>query len=65
MPPKILINLEAKNFKHVETILNKKNKQKINIIKPKVGEKQKHIKLAEKNAIENIKLKKIRLDNLA
>ena len=36
--------------------------KKVNIIKPKVGEKLKHIKLAEKNATENIKLKKASLD---
>ena len=58
MPPKILINIDNKNFKNVENILSKKNNKKINIIRPKVGEKQKHIRLAEKNAIENIKLKK-------
>ena len=39
-PPKILINLDAKTFNNVESILTKKNKQKTNIIKPKVGEKQ-------------------------
>ena len=63
VPPKILINLNAKNFMNVGTILSIKNKQKVNIIKPKVGEKQRHIKLAEKNAIENIKLKKISLES--
>jgi len=63
VPPKILVNLDAINFKNVETILSKKSNQKINIIKPKVGEKQKHIKLAERNATENIKLKKASLEN--
>ncbi len=61
-PPKILINLDAKTFNNVEIILTKKNNQKTKIIKPKVGEKQKHIKLAEKNATENIKLKKASLE---
>ena len=62
-PPKILINIDNKNFKNVENILSKKNKKKINIIQPKVGEKQKHIRLAEKNAIENIKLKKASIES--
>lgn len=63
IPPKVLINLDVKNFKHVETILSKKNKKKVKIIRPKVGEKQKHIKLAENNAIENIKLKSVNLES--
>ena len=62
-PPKILINIDNKNFKNVENILSKKNNKKINIIQPKVGEKQKHIRLAEKNAIENIKLKKASIES--
>ena len=62
-PPKILINCDKKNFKNVENILNAKNKQKIIIQKPITGEKYKHIKLAEKNAKENIKLKKASLEN--
>ena len=63
IPPKILINLDSQIFKNVQNILSTKNKQKVNIIKPKVGEKQKHIKLAEKNATENIKLKKASLES--
>ena len=62
-PPKILINCNQKNFKNVENILNKKNKHKILIQKPIAGEKHKHVKLAEKNARENIKLKKASLEN--
>ncbi len=62
-PPKILINLDHKNFLHVEEIFNKKNKEKMSILNPKVGEKLKHIKLAEKNAMENIKLKKASYDS--
>ena len=62
-PPKILINLDSQIFKYVQYILSTKNKQKVNIIKPKVGEKQKHINLAEKNAAENIKLKKASLES--
>ena len=63
MPPKILINLDVIKFKNVENILSKKNKHKINIIKPKAGEKLKHIRLAERNAIENIRLKKTNLEH--
>ena len=62
-PPKILINLDKKRFKEVEKILNLKNNIKIKILKPKTGEKFKHIKLAEKNAKENIKIKKASLEN--
>ena len=62
-PPKILVNCDKKNFKDVENILNAKNKQKIIIQNPITGEKYKHIKLAEKNAKENIKLKKASLEN--
>ena len=62
-PPKILINLDSKIFQNVQNMLSKKNKQKVSIIKPKVGEKHKHIKLAEKNATENIKLKKASLES--
>ena len=62
-PPKILINLDHENFKEVEKILNSKNKQKILIQKPKAGEKYKHIRLAEKNAREHIKIKKASLEN--
>jgi excinuclease ABC subunit C len=63
IPPKILINLDPKLYTHVKTILNKKSRIKTSIIKPKVGEKLKHLKLAEKNAAENIKLKKASLNN--
>tara|TARA_Y100001960_G_C14710897_1_gene846951 strand:- start:93 stop:1754 length:1662 start_codon:yes stop_codon:yes gene_type:complete len=62
-PPKILINLDNKYFKNVENLLNKKNSNKLTIFNPKSGEKNKHIKLAEKNALENLKIKKNSLDN--
>jgi len=62
-PPKILINLNIGNFKDVEKILSAKNHKKTQIQQPKTGEKYKHIKLAEKNAIENIKIKKASLEN--
>tara|TARA_Y100001970_G_scaffold292443_1_gene433748 strand:+ start:447 stop:2306 length:1860 start_codon:yes stop_codon:yes gene_type:complete len=62
-PPKILINLKADNFKEVEKILLAKNNKRTQIQQPKTGEKYKHIKLAEKNAIENIKIKKASLEN--
>ena len=62
-PSKILINCNKKNFKNVERILNAKNIKKMIIQNPITGEKLKHIKLAEKNAKENIKLKKASLDN--
>jgi excinuclease UvrABC nuclease subunit len=42
--------------------LNKKNKLKTKIIKPKSGEKLQHILLAEKNALKSIKLKKSSLE---
>jgi len=63
VPPKILINCDKKDFKNVEKILNTKNKKKIIIQNPIAGEKYKHIKLAEKNAKENIKAKKASLEN--
>ena len=51
------------NIKYgVKKILEAKNNKKILIQKPKKGEKIKHIKLAEKNAKENIKLKKASLE---
>ena len=56
-PPKILVNINDNKFKHVESLLNNKNRKKILIQKPKTGEKFKHIKLAEKNARENLKSK--------
>ena len=60
-PPKILVNIENNFFQNVESILSKKNKYKVKILQPKTGEKQKHIKLAEKNAYENIKMKKVKI----
>ena len=67
IPPKILVNIDQNFFKEVEITLNKKNKSKIKILKPKSGEKLQHILLAEKNALESIKLKKSSLEthNLA
>ncbi|MBS56761.1 MAG: excinuclease ABC subunit C [Rickettsiales bacterium] len=56
-PPKILININDSYFKEVEKTLNKKNKLKTKILKPKSGEKLQHILLAEKNAFESIRLK--------
>ena len=63
VPPKILVNVEEKFFKEVEITLNKKNKLKTKIMKPKSGEKLQHILLAEKNALESIKLKKTSLES--
>ena len=63
VPPKILINQKIKYFKEVEKILNSKSNIKTKILQPKTGEKFKHILLAEKNASENIKLKKASLQN--
>jgi excinuclease ABC subunit C len=63
VPPKILINQNPKYFREVENILNSKSNNKTKIIQPKTGEKYKHILLAEKNASENIKLKKASLQN--
>jgi len=62
VPPKILVNIDEKFFKEVEKTLIKKNKLKTKILKPKSGEKLQHILLAEKNAIESIKLKKTSLE---
>ncbi len=62
VPPKILVNVEEMFFKEVEITLNKKNKLKTKILKPKSGEKLQHILLAEKNALESIKLKKTSLE---
>ena len=62
VPPKILVNVEEKFFKEVEITLSKKNKLKTKILKPKSGEKLQHILLAEKNALESIKLKKTSLE---
>jgi len=63
LPPKILINLNPKYFKGVQKIFNSKNKNEIKILQPKSGEKFKHVQLAEKNALENIKLKKASREN--
>jgi len=67
IPPKILVNINQDVFKEVEKTLNKKNKTNTKILKPKSGEKLQHILLAEKNALESIKLKKSSLEthNLA
>ena len=62
IPPKILVNIDQNFFKEVEITLNKKNKSKTKILKPKSGEKLQHILLAEKNALESIKLKKTSLE---
>ena len=43
--------------------IGEKNNKKIIIQKPLTGEKHKHIKLAENNAKENIKIKKASLEN--
>ena len=63
VPPKILVNINDKLFKEVEITLNKKNKSKTKILKPKSGEKLQHILLAEKNALESIKLKKTSIES--
>ena len=63
VPPKILINQNPKYFKDVQNILNSKSKIKTKILQPQTGEKFKHVLLAEKNATENIKLKKASLQN--
>ncbi len=63
VPPKILINLNHVYFREVENTLSLKNKFKIKILQPKSGEKLKHILLAEKNAKENIKLKKSSIES--
>ena len=62
VPPKILVNVEEKFLKEVEITLSKKSKLKTKILKPKSGEKLQHILLAEKNALESIKLKKTSLE---
>ena len=62
IPPKILVNINEDFFTDVERTLNKKNKLKTKILKPKSGEKLQHILLAEKNALESIKLKKTSLE---
>jgi excinuclease ABC subunit C len=62
IPPKILVNIDQNFFKEVEKTLNKKNKSKTKILKPKSGEKLQHVLLAEKNALESIKLKKSSLE---
>ena len=63
LPPKILINQNIKYFKEASNILNSKNNTNSKILQPKGGEKFKHVLLAEKNAAENIRLKKASLQN--
>ena len=63
VPPKILVNIDEKYFKEVEKTLIKKNNIKTKILKPKSGEKLQHVLLAEKNALEGIKLKKSSLES--
>ena len=63
IPPKILVNIDEKYFREVEKTLTKKSNIKIKILKPKSGEKLQHILLAEKNALEGIKLKKSSLES--
>ncbi len=62
IPPKILVNINENFFKDVEKTLAKKNNCKTKILKPKSGEKLQHILLAEKNALESIKLKKTSIE---
>ncbi len=62
IPPKILVNINEKFFTEVEKTLNIKSKSKTLILNPKSGEKLQHILLAEKNAIESIKLKKTSIE---
>ena len=62
-PPKILVNIEYAYLKNVEKLLREKNNSKLNIINPKIGEKHKHVLLAEKNAIENLRLKNSNIEN--
>ncbi len=63
LPPKILININSRKFKIVENILNLKSAKKTKILQPKAGEKLKLVSLAEKNAKENIRAKKLSIDN--
>ena len=63
VPPKILVNIDEKYFREVEKTLIKKNNIKTKILKPKSGEKLQHVLLAEKNALEGIKLKKSSLES--
>ncbi len=63
IPPKILVNIDEKYFKEVEKTLIKKSNIKTKILKPKSGEKLQHVLLAEKNALEGIKLKKSSLES--
>ena len=58
-----MINQNPKYFKNVQNILNSKSKTKTKILRPRSGEKFKHVLLAEKNATENIRLKKASLQN--
>ena len=63
VPPKILVNIDEKYFKEVEKTLIKRNNIRTIILKPKSGEKLQHVLLAEKNALEGIKLKKSSLES--
>ena len=63
IPPKILVNIDEDYFKAAEKTLTKKNNLKTKILRPKSGEKLQHILLAEKNALESIKLKKTSLES--
>ena len=63
LPPKILININSKYFKVVEKTLNLKSSNKTKIFQPKAGEKLKLVSLAEKNAKENIRAKKLSIDS--
>ncbi len=63
LPPKILININSKYFKDTEKILNLKSSSKTKILQPKMGEKLKLVALAEKNAKENIRAKKLSIDS--
>ena len=63
VPPIILINLPIFFFKEVSKTLNIKNKISTKILQPKSGEKLQYIILAEKNALESIKLKKTSLES--
>ena len=63
LPPKILININSKDFKNVQNTLNLKSSNKTKILQPKSGEKLKLVSLAEKNAKENIRAKKLSIDS--
>ncbi|PPR43454.1 MAG: UvrABC system protein C [Alphaproteobacteria bacterium MarineAlpha5_Bin11] len=62
-PHRIIINLKRNYFKNFEDIMSKKSGKKILVINPKIGEKHKHIQLAEKNALESLKRRNINLES--